>query len=60
MEQPIYNSRDPRYKTPYGAVPSGTRVHFTLRPDRARGFSRGTLRARFEMRQDQVITASLP
>ena len=60
MEQPIYNSRDPRYKTPYGAVPSGTRVHFTLRPDRARGFSRAVLRARFEMRQDQLVTVSMP
>jgi hypothetical protein len=35
----IYNSRSTKYKTPYGAVPSGTRVQFTLRPQRAEGFS---------------------
>ena len=37
--QPIYDSRDARYKTPYGAVAAGTVVQFTLRPPRAAGFS---------------------
>ena len=57
-DQPIYNSRDSRYKTPYGAVPSGTQVRFTLRPGRVEGFSRATLSARFESRGDQI--ESLP
>ena len=45
--QPIYDSRDARYKTPYGAVASGTVVRFTLRPPRTMGFSRARLEARF-------------
>lgn len=57
-DQPIYNSRDSRYKTPYGAVPSGAQVRFTLRPGRVEGFSRATLSARFESRGDQI--ESLP
>ena len=57
-DQPIYNSRDSRYKTPYGAVPSGTQVRFTLRPGRVEGFSRAILSARFESRGDQI--ESLP
>ena len=44
----IYNPRDSRYKSPYGAVSAGTQVHFTLRPARAEGFSRGLLTARLE------------
>ena len=36
----IYDSRDPRCKTPYGAVSAGIRVTFTLRPPRTGGFSR--------------------
>ena len=35
----IFDSRDSRYKTPYGAVPCGTRITVTLRPDMAEGFS---------------------
>ena len=34
-----FDSRDSRYKRPYGAVPSGTRVELALRPPRAGGFS---------------------
>ena len=60
MSQPIYNSRDVRYKTPYGAVPSGTSVQFTLRPERAAGFSRAVLQARLEMRGDEVLTVPMP
>ena len=55
----VYNPRDHRYKTPYGAVPSGTRVRFTLRPQRAEGFSGGVLLARFEGREDQVVRIPL-
>lgn len=43
-----YNSRDGRDKTPYGAVPAGRTVAFTLRPRRAEGFSRAVLTVRFE------------
>ena len=45
---PTYDSRDPRYKTPYGAVASGTQVQFTLRPPRAESFSHASMTARFE------------
>ena len=34
MSCPVYDSRDKRYKDPYGAVPSGTSVRFALRPQR--------------------------
>lgn len=43
-----YNSKDTRFKTPYGAVLTGTEVSFTLRPPRDQGFSRGTLYATME------------
>ncbi len=57
--QPIYDSRDPRYKTPYGAVPCGRGVQFTLRPDRAAGYSRAVLYARLEMRGDEMLTVPM-
>ena len=60
MSQPIYDSRDVRYKTPYGAVPSGTCVHFSLRPERAAGFSHGVLHARFEMRGGEAVSIPMP
>ncbi len=60
MDLPIYDSRDVRYKTPYGAVPSGTRVEFCLRPRRQLGFSRAILRARFEMDGDRTVEISMP
>ena len=50
----IYNSRDLTYKRPYGAVPSGTTVDFTLRPQRQEGFSRGVLRACYEFDGSRV------
>ena len=58
--QPIYDSRDPRYKTPYGAVVSGTVVRFTLRPPRSMGFSRARLEARFESENDRTVTVPMP
>ncbi len=58
--QPTYNSRDPRYKSPYGAVSSGTAVRFTLRPPRAEGFSRAVMTAQFESRDGQSLTLPMP
>ncbi len=60
MSQPIYNSRDTRYKTPYGAVPSGTKVRLTLRPERTRGFSHARLTARFEMDGEREVLVPMP
>ncbi|NCB63220.1 MAG: glycoside hydrolase family 13 protein, partial [Clostridia bacterium] len=56
----IYNSRDARYKMPYGAVPSGTGVALTLRPARSDGWSRAELRARFEFWENETVTVPLP
>ncbi len=57
---PTYNSRDPRYKSPYGAVASGTQVQFTLRPSRGECFCHASLTARFESRNDQTVTLKMP
>lgn len=54
--QPTYNSRDLRYKSPYGAVTSGTQVRLSLRPPRAEGYSRAVLTARFESWNDKTLT----
>ena len=43
MTTDIFDSRDGRYKTPYGAVPCGTEITITLRPSRAEGFAACTL-----------------
>ena len=48
LDAQTYDSKDLRFKTPYGAVPGGTEVTFTLRPLRAEGYSRGVLTARLE------------
>ena len=58
--RPTYDSRDPRYKSPYGAVASGTPVAFTLRPGRAEGFSHASVTARFESRKDEIVIAKMP
>ncbi len=55
----IFDPRDPRYKTPYGAVPCGTAVHLTLRPPREL-FIRAVLTARFESRDDEILTIPMP
>lgn len=55
-----YNSRDVRYKEPYGAVPSGTQVRFTLRPGRAEGFSYATLTATFEFDNNRTVHVPMP
>ena len=59
-DRAVYNSRDPRCKSPYGAVPSGTKVQLTLRPLRSEGFSRATMSARFEFRDDATVTLNMP
>ncbi len=55
MEQPIFDARDPRYKTPYGAVPSGTAVCLTLRPLRRMAFSKAQLVAEYESKDGQKV-----
>ena len=60
MTEPIYNSRDPRCKSPYGAAASGTLVLLTLRPPRQEGYSRALLTARFEAREDEVRAVPMP
>jgi len=60
-ETPIFDPRDSRYKTPYGAVASGRAVRFTLRPPRSAAFSRAVLTARFESRTgDDVVHIFMP
>ncbi|MGM9606987.1 MAG: glycoside hydrolase family 13 protein [Oscillospiraceae bacterium] len=56
----IFDPRNKQCKKPTGAVPAGTRVRFALRPDRAEGFSRASLTARFEQREDETVTVELP
>lgn len=53
-----FNPRDTSCKSPYGAVPTGTVVSFTLRPLRREGFSEGTISAYVES-QDITITHPL-
>ena len=43
MTDPVFSSRDSRYKAPYGAVPCSTEVFFTLRPRATENFSGCTL-----------------
>ena len=59
-DTPIFDSRDPRYKTPYGAVASGVPVRLTLRPWRGDGWSRAFVKARFEFRNDETVTLPMP
>ena len=56
----IYTPFSPRHKTPYGAVPSGTSVTFTLRPSRSEGFSSGLLLARLEQDGDRLLRIPMP
>ena len=58
--QLTYDPRDSRYKTPYGAVPSGTVVRFTLRPPQEEHITTARLFARFESRQEQVVELDMP
>ena len=56
----LFDPRDERYKSPYGAVSAGTVVHFALRPERAQAFSRAVLTARFESRANELVRIFLP
>ena len=56
----IFDPRDGRYKSPYGAVSSGTRVRLTLRPLRSLGFSRGEVTLRYEFDGDRTETIPMP
>ncbi len=49
-----------RYKSPYGAAPSGSAVEFTLRPGRREAFARGVLTARWEFDGDRITETALP
>ncbi|MBM6938816.1 glycoside hydrolase family 13 protein [Pseudoflavonifractor phocaeensis] len=55
----IFDPRSTDCKSPYGAVPSGTAVTFTLRPDRSWGFSRVTMLARFESSENRTVERNL-
>ena len=55
----VFDPRDSRYKTPFGAVPCGTCVRFTLRPLAGEGFVACTLLACCEF-ADQEVTCELP
>lgn len=56
----IYTPFSPHHKTPYGAVPSGASVTFTLRPPRSEGFNSGTLLARMEQDNDRMRSIPMP
>lgn len=56
----IFDPRDPQCKTPYGAVPAGTRVALTLRPRRAEGFSHAVLTAVFESSDNRSYEIPMP
>ena len=55
----IFNPRDPRCKTPYGAVPTGTEVTFSLRPLRTEKYSRGTMTLRLEQSDNATLEKEL-
>ena len=48
MSTPWFNSRDPRDKSPFGAVPCGTHVQFCLRPEAGAAITRCELLAHAE------------
>lgn len=48
MRNDIFDSRNKEYKTPYGAVKTGTAVGLTVKPPRSLGLSRAVLCAEFE------------
>lgn len=60
LDAQTFDSRDERCKSPFGAVPSGQRVTFTLRPPRAEGYVAAALIARLEQEGDRIIKIPLP
>ncbi|MBU5625783.1 glycoside hydrolase family 13 protein [Oscillibacter sp. MSJ-2] len=55
-----FDSRDPRCKTPYGAVPTSTPVTLTLRPVGAEGFPRCELLAYHDFAASEEVLALSP
>ena len=55
-----FDPGESRCKRPYGAVPTGTQVTFTLRPPRQAACLRAYLVARWESREDTVTEIPLP
>lgn len=55
-----FSPEDLRCKTPYGAVPAGSDVTFTLRPPRRAGFVRAFLSLQFEQENDRELTLPMP
>ena len=51
----VFDSRDIRYKDPYGAVASGTTVHLHLRPQRSMGYSKANMVAEYESKDGQKV-----
>ena len=56
----IYDSRDSRCKSPYGAVSAGTYVKLTLHPLRREGFSRAQVALRYEFDDNRVEILDMP
>jgi len=56
----LFDPRDLRYKSPYGAVPGGTAVRLTLRLPRTAGFLRAVLSAHFEGRDPEPVAIPMP
>ena len=56
----IFNSKDPRCKTPFGAVRAGTDITLTLHPLRSAGFSRAEVHLRYEFENDRVEVVPMP
>lgn len=56
----IFDSRDLRYKSPYGAVAAGTQVTFSLRPLHSDGYTHAHLSAYLEFWNEHHIEIDLP
>jgi len=59
LTSPIFDPAHTDYKLPYGAVPQGTAVRFTLRPHRQEQVLGGTLEARFELDDNRLVSLPL-
>ncbi len=57
---PVFNSRDTRFKSPYGAVPAGTPVTLTLRPHHGDGYTYGLVEAYLEFWNNHKIEITMP
>ena len=57
---PIFNSRDTRFKSPYGAVPAGTPVTLTLRPHHGDGYTYGLVEVYLEFWNNHKIELTMP